>query len=148
MATKPGWIQKLEVVEVTFDATVIPYATLLTKANACDCTAQVFTRTDEQQKQAAAAVGARAKRSDDVVRVDDDKYYASRSALRALPMTPLQAARVNALVGKKGDANTLLSPSQRELLQKIEAEPKGWPSAIGVDFTKAWAAAQTFAQSR
>ena len=145
MATKPGWIQKLEVVEVTFDPTVISYADLMARAETCRCTAQVFTRTDDHQKQAAALVGTRAKRTDETVRIEDDKYYASRTALRALPMTPQQAARVNALVGKKGDPKTLLSPTQRTLLTKIEAAPKGWPKAIGVDFRKAWDAAQTHA---
>lgn len=142
IATKPGWIQKKEVVEVTFDPRVIPYVTMLNKAKACQCTAQIFTRTDAQQVLAAKAFGKRAKRTDEAVRIDDDKYYASRTALRALPMTPLQAARINAAVGAKKDFLHLLSPSQRTLLKKIEAHaPKSWPSAIGVAFRKAWTAA-------
>ena len=142
VATKPGWIEKVEVVEVTFDPTVVAFETLLRQAETRQCATHVFTRTDAQQVIATKAVGDQAKRSDAPVRIEDDKYYAGRTALKALPMTPLQAAHVNAAVSAKKDFLPLLAPSQRALLKKIEASPTGWPSAIGVDFAAAWIAAK------
>lgn len=141
VSTHPGWIGRVEVVEIEYDPTVVSYARLLAHAQKRDCAIKVFTRTDAQQKAAAAVIGERAVRSDQRLRgVKDNKYYASRSALKYLPMTRAQAARVNA---KVGDARKWLSPRQLELLARMEKKPDaGWPEAIHVDFAKAWRAAQ------
>ncbi len=46
-------------------------------------------------------------------RIDaEPKYYLSRSAYADVPMTELQAARVNSLIGKRQSPNHLLSPRQ------------------------------------
>ena len=145
ISTKPGWIQKFEVVEVEFDPKVVSFASLLAKARACNCASRVFTRSDAQQALAKAAIGGRSIRSDERVRIVDNKYYASRSALRALPMTSLQSARVNAVVCAKGDVKTLLSPAQCALWARIKADSKGWPVALGKPFRAAWDVAQVHA---
>jgi hypothetical protein len=140
IATRPGWLEKLEVVEVEYDPARLPFPRLVALAESRDCALRVFARTDAQQAAAQRLVGTRATRSDAAIRVDDDKYYASRTALRHLPMTALQAARVNARVGKKEAVRDLLSPRQRALLARIEAAPQeDWPVAIGVGIAAAWA---------
>ena len=139
-STTPGWLQGVEVVELEFDPKVVSYERLLAHARKRDCAIRVFTRTDAHQMLAAAAIGKRAVRTADRIRgVRDNKYYASRSALKSLPMTPAQAARVNA---KVGGAARWLSPRQQALLKNIEAAPSKYPSAIHVDFRKAWETAQ------
>lgn len=142
IATKPGWLHKLEVVEVTFDPQVVSFQALVEHAKRAKCAAQVFTRTDAHQAIAAKALGDSAKRSDDVVRIDDDKYYLSRTAYRHVPMTALQAARVNVAIGRKQDPTPLLSPRQVAMAKLAAKHPKDWPVAIGVPLAKAWAAAQ------
>ena len=141
--TKPGWIGKMEVVEITYDPQATSIGALVTQAEKCKCALKVFTRSDEQQKAIAKALGERAVRTDDAIRVDDDKYYTSRTPLANLPMTPLQATLVNERIGAKKDPSDLLSPAQRALWTRLTKEPeKKWPRAIGVDFRKAWAAAE------
>lgn len=142
IATKPGWLAKLEVVEVTFDPRVVTFESLLAKAQHAKCTAQVFTRTDAQQALAAKAVGASAKRSDDAVRIDDDKYYLSRTPYRHIPMTPMQAARVNVALDRKQDPTPLLSPRQVAMVALVKAHPADWPVAVGVPIMEGWTAAQ------
>lgn len=140
LSVTPGWIGKLEVVEVEFDPKRISFADLVAKADACECAVKVFTRTDAQQTIAAAKVGTRAERSDAKVRVEDDKYYLSKTDLRFVPMTKLQAARVNARVGAKKAFEDLLSPLQVSFLESIPKHPERakLESAIGEDFVKAW----------
>ncbi len=144
--TKPGWIGKMEVVEVTYDPKVTSIGKLVAKAETCKCALKVFTRSDAQQKLAQALIGERAVRSDAAIRVDDDKYYTSRTPLANLPMTPLQATLVNERIGAKKDPSDLLAPSQVALWGRLTKEPeRKWPKAIGVDFVTAWAAAQKHA---
>jgi hypothetical protein len=54
-------------------------------------------------------------------------------------MTPLQAARANALVGKRQSPAAILSPKQIALAKYIEANPaKNWKNVIGEDMMRAW----------
>ena len=50
----------------------------------------------------------------------DQKFYLGRSTLRFLPLTPLQATRVNAALGGGGDPARWLSPRQRALVSEID----------------------------
>ena len=139
MATRPGWLEKLEVVEVHFDPIAVSYESLVKQASEAKCALRVFTRDDAQQEAASAIVKDRAVRSDGEVRTDDDKFYLSRTPLKHVPMTPMQASRLNARVGEHEDPTPLLAPVQRTLLEKIRAQPDaGWPITIGVDFLVAW----------
>ena len=142
LGTTPGWLGKVEVVEVDYDPSVISLDTLIDKAIAGDCDHVVVTRTDAQQAIAQKRLPKEARRSDDPVRVVENKYYLSRTPGRYLPLTRAQAARANVLAGKKQSFDAVLSPSQLALLRVIEAHPKAvWKDAIGVPFREAWAAA-------
>jgi hypothetical protein len=142
LMTRPGWLGGGEVVEVTFDPTVVSYASLLQHAKSKGCTDKVYTRSDAQQTHAAVVVGDKAERSDAAVRVEGNKHYLTRSALGAVPMTEAQASRLHADRGA-ASIERWLSPRQRELLARIaavqEAAPD-WqpPSAIGVPLIEAW----------
>ena len=82
------------------------------------------------------------------VRPDKDpKYYLAQSPLKFVPMTELQAMRVNAELGAKKDGLGWLSPRQKELLVAIQKSPDaGWPVALGAeDIVVAWDRAQKIA---
>jgi hypothetical protein len=142
VSTRPGFLENREVVEVEYDPHVISYENLVKKALKAECTAPVFTRTEAQHRIATKIVGDIAVLSSDRIKPDKEpKYYLSRTSLKFLPMTPLQAARVNATINEP-DHRTLLSPEQLELLAFIEAHPKaGWKNVIGLDLVTAWKAA-------
>lgn len=119
VGTRPGFLLGREVVEVEFDPKRVSYKELLTRAIARNCATIVATRTDEQQKLAAAEIGDRAIRSDKAIRPDSEpKYYLSRSKLSKVSMTELQAARVNATLRKK-QWRQWLSPRQLELADQV-----------------------------
>ena len=148
VATRPGFLHHEEVVEVTYDANVLPYSDLVKQAQKLGCTRKVFARNKAQQKTASKLVGKKAVSSNDPIRPDrDTKYYLRQEAARYLPLTDIQAARVNAAVGRRQDVTSHLSPSQTELYDIIRRHPRAsWPLAIdNPDFRNAWSAAQQVA---
>ncbi len=136
MATRPGWIDRAEVVRVTFDPSVVTYESLVQHAKKRGCISPVFTRNDAQQRLAQSIVATAARRSDKDIRwVKDNKYQLSRTPLRFVPMTRAQAARINADVSR---ADEWLSPLQKRLLKQVRAHPTAaWPIQIGVDLPRA-----------
>ena len=150
VSTVPGFLGKDEVVELEFDPRVIKYQELLSKAKAMDCASRVYTRNETQQETASRLMGSAALRSDDAIRVDSEpKYYMSQTVFKHLPMTALQAARVNAAIHRKQDPKRFLSPKQIAMLGVIEAHPDTkWPVAIGaISFPLAWKIAVRLAEA-
>lgn len=146
LSTTAGWIGKVEVVEVEFDPRRISYADLLAHAVDRDCALRVFPRDDEQLQLARTRVGDAAERSDvQIRRVDDQKEYLARTALRYVPMTRVQATRINADVEHAAD---YLSPRQRRVWAAAQANPEGFESCIDRELTDAWDAAWSRATSR
>lgn len=139
IATIPGFIEKVEIVEVTFDPSLITYEALVHAAEKSECAAPVFAINDEQHAIAKKIVGDRAILTDKRIRLDKEpKYYLSKTALNFLPMTGLQAVKVNANL-KESDWKQFLSSSQLSALAFIEAHPDAkWKSMINKDFMTAW----------
>ena len=148
VGTMPGFVDRTEVVQVEFNSRQITYATLLEKARGMKCADTVYTHGQDQQKTAAKLLGERAEPLGQSVRPDKaPKYYLAQTPLKFVPMTELQAMRVNAELGIKEDGLGWLSPRQRELLVAIQASPDaGWPVALGADdIVVAWERAQKIA---
>jgi hypothetical protein len=145
IATQAGFLDGHEVVEVEFDPAVVSYAELLKNARQMQCATRVYCRNGEQLNSAAKLAGSNAVRSSDAVRPDaEPKYHLSRTPLKYVPMTSVQACRVNAALGQGRDPQPLLSPRQLALLEVINAHPDdGWSNAIGArDLVDAWRVAQ------
>jgi len=141
LSTTAGWIGKVEVVEIEFDPRRTTYADLLAHAVDRDCALRVFPRTDAQLELARAKVGDAAERSDARIRlVEDQKYYLGRTALRYVPMTRVQAMRINADVQKAAD---YLSPRQQRIWAAAQSDPSGFADCIDRAPIEAWDAAAT-----
>lgn len=149
LKTRPGFVNGHEVVDVTFDPAVIPYAKLVQHAENNSCAVRVFTKSKEQQGIAEKIVGNAAQFSNEAAIADPEpKYYLSQTLLRFVPMTETQAARVNAAIGQGRDPKRFLSPRQNEFLRLIKDSPKaGWRNGIGEDFLASWNHALTVAES-
>lgn len=131
LATRTGFVDGKEVVEVTFDPSRLKSAMLLSKARDMACTVD----------RAGGEVKASAK---------DDKYQLRGTALESLPMTPAQATRMNAALGDMEVAKRVLSPRQLALLDEIKRAPKAkWPVVIGRDdLAAAWGEARAVVGAR
>ena len=119
--TAPGFQDGHEVVRVTFNPAMVSHA-------------ELESRTQPK--------GVTACQKNEGFRADNEpKYYLSKTDYRYLPMTTLQACRVNSLIGQNQSPEVLLSARQLKLLKTIQDNPKrNWKSMIGrTDLAKAWA---------
>ena len=143
VATRAGFLGQAEVVDVTFDPRVLPFKKLLTHARERTCADAVYTTSAAQLAAARALLGDRASTLSNDVRPDKEpKYYLLQTPWRALPMTELQATRINARV-RTGGFDAILSPRQHAAWQTIKSKPQAnWPIAIDQPITEAWSAWQ------
>ena len=121
--TRSAWIGKHEVVEVRFQPEATPFADLVRAAVAKGCADRVWTTTDAQRDVAARLVGEKAEALASDVRAakeGDQLYYLERSVYRYLPLTPLQARRINGALYAKVNPATYLSPRQAATLEQLE----------------------------
>lgn len=115
ISTRIGMLAKKEVVEVTFDPTVIGYKAVVEKAKEMDCTHAVFARTDAQAKTAKEVVAEKlVERSDKDIDADTQQQYhlAQHPRYHYLPLTAAQATKVNAALANKKSPDEFLSPLQ------------------------------------
>jgi hypothetical protein len=123
LATRIGMLQKREVVEVEFDSIALEFKNLLTKAKEMECLNRVFTRTDAQQKIAEKLTDKLAERSDEEIdaRTTQKHHLAHSPVYVWLPLTPLQATRVNAAIARDESPDRYLFPSQLKYKARLEA---------------------------
>ena len=119
LETQPGFKNGHEVVEVKYNPILISKVDLMEDAEKSN-----FKLMENNSK----------------FKMDKEpKYYLSKSIYRFIPMTQLQATKVNAKIGSHQTPDMYLSPKQLELLKEIKNSPKKkWKSAINVDLEKAW----------
>lgn len=112
VGTRAGWLDGREAVEVRFDPEVIGAEGLVRAAETAGCR--------------VAADGGPAREAD----ASDRKYYLARSDLRWLPLTPAQAAKVNAALRFDRSPDPWLSPRQRRRAEQIRAALAADPLAL------------------
>ena len=139
-ATKPGFMGGREVVQVNYNPSVISFDDLAEKAKDARCNSHVYTNDSNEKTIAKKVVGEGSISSESKFRLDKDvKYYLSRTHYKFVPMTEMQAAKVNSQIGRGKSFENYLSPRQIALADKIKTNPKTeWESAVNVDFVKAW----------
>ena len=123
-STRAGWRDGLEVVQLKFSPDIVNYKTLLEKAQSFDCASRVFTHTRKQLELAQEAVGDKAVKASGSMRdakQSDQKYYLSRTLFRHLPLTQMQATKVNSLVDQRKPVDSALSPRQRQMSRLVQA---------------------------
>lgn len=147
-ATKAGFMEGREVVEVTFDPTVISYETLLTKARKNSCASHAYTENTEQELIAEQSLSDNQVSPATQFKADKDpKFYLSKTVYKYVPMTELQAVKANSLVGEMKDPNVVLSPRQIALAEYFRAQSgKKFPNAINEDIAQAWKKVEPFIQ--
>jgi len=118
--TRTGWQGGVEVVEVTYAPCLLSPKRLAAAAQAGSCRAAPKGQLRATPK--------------------DDKYSLKRTPYRYVPLSSLQASRINALGAQGEAAQELLSPAQARLLSLVQAHPRAeWPDVDGVSLPRAWA---------
>jgi len=120
-STTAGWQNGKEVVQVTYDDRLISEKQLTKKGEASQC-------ADGLEE------GSKGFRKD-----KDPKYYLKHSVYKQLPMHPLQAARINSLLGEGiKDVNDWLFPSQRKWMAEHSNSSSKANVLYDEDFEEAW----------
>ncbi|MGE3809832.1 MAG: VPGUxxT family thioredoxin-like (seleno)protein, type 2 [Gemmataceae bacterium] len=132
LATRIGMLHRAEVVEVDFDPERLPYEKLVAAAQEMKCASKVFTRNEQQQEQAAKLVGARAQRTDEPVDTKTIQQYhlAHSPAYHYLPLTALQATKVNAALASREAPDRFRSPGQLALQDRLATVVKADRKAL------------------
>jgi len=140
LETQAGWMDGREVVEVKYNPIKVSYENLVNEAKQAQCASHVFTENNNQASEAKKIVGNGSASPKSKFRLDKEpKYYLSKSVYRFVPMTQLQAAKVNSKLGKGQSPDAFLSPKQLSLLDFVKKHPKKkWKNAINVDLMEAW----------
>jgi thioredoxin family protein len=136
IATRTGYLEGHEAVEVEYDPSRLSWAGFLKEAKARNCASRVFARTAGEAQAAREIMGSEVSKTSDLLRASekDDKYNLAQSAWRFVPMTRTQQSRANALVARGRDPSPLLSPRQLAIHRAVEENPsRGWEVAIHKD---------------
>ena len=137
LATRSGMMGDDEVVEVVYDPEVLGFETLVESARKMDCASAVYAHTAEDLVLARELVGDAAKPAPDRARMvadDQVKYALKRTPMARLPLTPLQATRINADIRLGPDPRRWLSPRQLKLLDAVKKLLEEDPDALS-DFS-------------
>jgi len=150
VGTRIGFLDGQEVVEVRYNPSKLTFANLRKKAAGMSCATRIYARSDAQASSKASGRDDKlvVKRSTQEIRPDQvQKYHLSHTLYRFVPMTELQAARVNAALASGKDADQYLSPRQRSLYATIEKKQgEGWAECVGAtNLVKAWEEAMKIA---
>lgn len=128
LSTRAAFVGRAEVVELRYDPRRLPLVKLVEQAQALGCARAVHTGTQAQVDTLKAA-GIEAQvltRKPRRAPTSDQLRHLSASLLKYLPLTPLQAQRINARLAASKNASNLLSPRQLELFAELRrsGEPK------------------------
>ncbi len=122
-----------DTIEVAFRPATLTFRDLLTKAAAVDAASFVFARTDAQLDTARRVLHGRARRIDETPEhapLEQDKPHLKRSHLRYLPLTPMQAMRINSDLATGHDPARWLSPRQIRLAVLLARGERLSPSLL------------------
>ncbi|MEQ9503787.1 MAG: VPGUxxT family thioredoxin-like (seleno)protein, type 2 [Deltaproteobacteria bacterium] len=122
VASRTGFLNGSEVVEITYDPAKLSYDRLVAAAKRGNCASRVLARNGDEAKVAAKHFGTSVSVTGKSVRGSekDDKYQLRHTLWRFVPMTDLQASRANSMVGRGQDPSRLFSPQQRALFAKAK----------------------------
>ena len=111
---------------------------LLSSATSLECASWVYAH---DEKQAAIAREKASDRTQHLERpatdakASDQKFALRNTPLRFLPLTPMQATKVNAAIRLRQDVGRWLSPRQKLLLGMIELQLASNPQVL-IDLTQ------------
>ena len=134
LTTDAGFMNGAEVVKIKYDPNVVSLDKLAKTAHKQNCASAVFTDVKKEQElienKTRLATRGTGKYRDD----KENKYFLYKSKYRTIPMTHLQATRVNNRIANKLNPEKLLSPNQLAILNSEKANK----NMIGQSIDKIW----------
>ena len=137
LATKAGFMNGAEVVKIKYDADKLEEEELMAFAANQKCADGVFS-DDKRELSAAKKLNIQTNPKGTFRPDNQPKYYTFNSEYKYLPMTNLQAIKVNTALANRLSTEEYLSPRQIILLQMIKEKKINAQLAIDLDFAKTW----------
>ncbi len=135
VATKAGYMKGSEVVEISYNPKVTNIKNILDHGKEMKCADKYFN--DHPGTLNTIDVTQTGKGS--FTADKETKYYLYHTNFRFLPMTEMQASKINLAIAENRSPETFLSPRQIELYNKIKRQPsKKFDNLIGVSIEDAW----------
>ena len=115
VATRPGFMEGTEVVEVTYDPNVTSLERLARRAEESGAASWMYARSASDLKVGKRVFGESAHRSNDRFRyaAGDDNYALQGTPYESVPMTEMQRTRVNSALDAGESPDAFLTPAQR-----------------------------------
>ncbi|MCB0663543.1 MAG: thioredoxin family protein [Saprospiraceae bacterium] len=138
--TQAGFMNGAEVVSVSYDPEKVSMEEILQEAQQAKCVYKVFSDNPEQIEAAITVLGSNSSSGKGNFKQDKEpKYYLTQTYYRFVPMTQLQAARVNSSLAKGENPDQYLSKGQLAILKKAtQQKGQGWKNVINQDIQQAW----------
>jgi len=137
VSTKAGYMNGTEVVKVEYDAKQVSEENLISFAAGKQCADAIYTN-DKREEKAARKYQVKTSPEGTFRPDGQPKYYTYNTEYRYLPMTSLQALKVNSAISKRESPDQFLSPRQIEVLALIKNGKIDKMDAIDKDFTSLW----------
>lgn len=137
VTTNAGFMNGTEVVKVKYDASKVSEEKLISFAIEQRCADAIYTN-DKREEKVAKKYNIRTKNEGKFRADREPKYYIYKSEYRHLPMTNLQALKVNTAISNHLSPVEYLSPRQLELLQLIKNGDVETRDVIDQDFSDSW----------
>ena len=135
--TQAGFMNGSEVVKIKYDASRLNEKELLAYASERKCADALYSN-DQREISAAKKLKLKTKKKGKFSADTQPKYYIFNTAYKFLPMTGLQALKVNAALSNGTSPDEFLSPRQLEVLKMIENKKIDSSIAIDQNFTMMW----------
>lgn len=137
ISTKAGFMNGSEVVKVRYDADRVSEEKLISFASENHCADRVYT-IDKREEKAARKLNVKTKNVGSFRADAEPKYYIYKSNYKYLPMSSLQALKVNIAMSKQLSPDRYLSPRQLVLMEQIEQGEYQKQVMVDVDFKTSW----------
>jgi len=137
LSTQAGFMNGAEVVKVKYNADILEEENLISYAANKKCADGVFTN-DRRELSAAKKLNIKTKKEGKFRPDNQPKYYTYNSDYKYVPMTNLQALKVNSALSNRLSPDEYLSPRQLELLKLIREKKGNVKSVIDEDFALSW----------
>ena len=137
VSTEAGYMDGREVVKVRYNDKTIDAKSIIKKAASKNCADAVYINEGSKEQFAFKHIPVRDYKS---YRSDKEtKYYLYKSPLKQIPMTELQALKVNRALATGGAPEDYLSPRQIEMANQLRSGAhKKSRNRISDDFVKSW----------
>lgn len=135
VSTRSGYMKGSEVVEVQYNPKLTNLDAILRHGKEMHCADRLYDEKSSRNSDNSIQV----LNKGDFTVDKELKYYIFQSLYRFVPMTGMQAMKVNLALGSNKSPEEFLSPTQLKMLKEIKNNPgKKYKNKIGMSVEDAW----------